>query len=254
MPAARRCGPAANPARPEIRWARCSPDRAAGGGRYQAEILQLQRHPAPAVDSQPQRFRRSPPRSACAPGCVIKSCVTDIQLLLPLAQIARGPVELAQTVQNGALHAVLGVALENDFLVRIVFRRGIEQPQHAGMHQIVQIHVHRQALMNANRDGLHQRKILEHDPIPRRPGCCFLLPCRSVYASHIPVAPFRFRRISVRQSSRMQRDNQSLISEKGLSFNRFLTREKDKAVRFGTRVSMRSTETETGHWNYQPAL
>ena len=139
-----------------------------------------------------------------------------VQLLLPLAQIARGPVELPQAVQDGALYAVLGIALENYFLVGIVFDCGIEQAQHARMHQIVQIHVYRQALMNPDRDGLHQRKILQARPGPApRYGCCFLPACRSIRASPFCLAPFDFTG-SLPAMGEMQRDNQTQYRRKAL--------------------------------------
>ena len=79
-----------------------------------------------------------------------------VQLLLALAQIARCPIELPQAVEDRALDAVLGVALENNFLVWIVLGRRVKQSQHAGMDQIIQIHVNRKVLVHANRDCFHQ--------------------------------------------------------------------------------------------------
>jgi len=53
-----------------------------------------------------------------------------------------------------------------NFLVGSVLRGGIEQAQHTGVDKIIEIHMHRQILMDSYRDGLQQRKVSEHNPIP----------------------------------------------------------------------------------------
>src|ERR1022692_2545955 len=53
-----------------------------------------------------------------------------IHLLLTLAEVTGSPVELAQAIEDGALDAVLGVALKGYVLRRIVLVYGIDQTQH----------------------------------------------------------------------------------------------------------------------------
>ena len=88
-----------------------------------------------------------------------------LHLLVPLAQIARGPVELAQAVQNCALDAVLRVTGESHLLCRIVLRGGVEQTQYARVHQIVQIHMHGQILMNTDGNRFHQWQVFQNHRI-----------------------------------------------------------------------------------------
>jgi hypothetical protein len=71
------------------------------------------------------------------------------------AQVPRRPIELPQAVQNRSLDAVLGVAVENHFLVGIVLTGGVEQPEDTGMDQIVQIHMDGQILVHPHRDCLY---------------------------------------------------------------------------------------------------
>ncbi len=87
---------------------------------------------------------------------------------LALAQVARRPVELPQAVQDRSLDPVLRITVEDHLLFRIVLARGVEQTQHAGVNQVVKVDVHRKVLMYPHRDGLHQRKVIEHNPVPDR--------------------------------------------------------------------------------------
>src|SRR5689334_23955019 len=34
------------------------------------------------------------------------------------------------------------------------------------MNQVIEVHMHRKVFMHSHRDGLHQRKVVEHDPVP----------------------------------------------------------------------------------------
>jgi hypothetical protein len=61
-------------------------------------------------------------------------------------QIAGCPIQLAQAIENRTLNAVLGITGEDNLLVRVVLRGGIEQPQNSRVNQIVQIDVNRQIL------------------------------------------------------------------------------------------------------------
>jgi len=80
-------------------------------------------------------------------------------------ELARSPVHFAQAIQNRALDAVLGVSVEDDVLVAVVLQDGVEEAEHTGMNQVVQIDVDGESFVNAYRDRLHQRNMLEHDPV-----------------------------------------------------------------------------------------
>ena len=58
-------------------------------------------------------------------------------LLVTAPQIPRGPIELAQAIQDGALDTVLGVAGEGHLLVGIEFAGCIEKTENTSMNQIV---------------------------------------------------------------------------------------------------------------------
>ena len=60
---------------------------------------------------------------------------------------------------------MLGIGVEQDVLAVIVLGHGVKQAHHAGVDQVVQIHMHRQAFMNPDGNRLHQRKVLEHNLI-----------------------------------------------------------------------------------------
>jgi hypothetical protein len=80
-----------------------------------------------------------------------------IYLLLALAQIARGPIELPQAVEYRTLDVVFGVSVERYILLRVVFRDRIEEAEHTGVRQIVQIHGNRGIFMHPDGNRLHQR-------------------------------------------------------------------------------------------------
>jgi hypothetical protein len=105
-------------------------------------------------------------------------------LFLPLAQIARRPIQLAQAVQNRALDAMLGISVKHHVLAAVVLDHGVEQAQHAGVNQIVQIHVDRQTFVNANGNRLHQREVVEHDLVALFVGDSRPLAYRHTCSSH----------------------------------------------------------------------
>ena len=86
-------------------------------------------------------------------------------LLVTAAQITRRPIQLTKTVQNRALDAVLGVAGKRDLLIRIELAGGVEQTENTGVNQIVEIHMHGKIFVHANRDGLHQRQMLQNNAV-----------------------------------------------------------------------------------------
>ena len=86
-------------------------------------------------------------------------------LFVAAAHVARGPIELAQAVEDRALDAVLGIARKGNLFFGIVLAGGVEQAENAGVNQIVHIHVDRQVLMHANRDGFHQRQVFQHHAV-----------------------------------------------------------------------------------------
>jgi hypothetical protein len=128
---------------------------AVSGRRYRADGAQFHLDAVPAIRAEAHFFGDfAIERSASQFG---GQCVGHgIHLLLPFAQIARSPIELAQAVEDGALDAMLGISMEGHILRRVVLGDGIEQPEYAGVREIVQIHMHGKVFMNANGDGLHQ--------------------------------------------------------------------------------------------------
>src|SRR5579864_8445665 len=60
---------------------------------------------------------------------------------------------------------MLGVAREGHLLFRIEFAGRVKQTQNSGVDQIIEIHMHRKILMHPHRNRLHQRKMLEYNPI-----------------------------------------------------------------------------------------
>jgi hypothetical protein len=103
---------------------------------------------------------------------------------------------LPQAVQDSALDAVLGIGMEGHIFPRVVLGDGIEEPEHAGVSEIVQIHMHGKIFMNANGDRLHQRQVLEHDPVAHFLGDSRFLGCRHTGSPHAFVLFSDFFRIS----------------------------------------------------------
>jgi hypothetical protein len=60
---------------------------------------------------------------------------------------------------------VFGVAVELHLLAAIELGHRVEQAQHAGVNQVVQVDVHRKVFVDADGDRFHQRKMFEHDLI-----------------------------------------------------------------------------------------
>ena len=85
------------------------------------------------------------------------------EFLVALAEIARGPVEIAETVEHGAFDAMFRVAFEGDLLVTVVFQCRVEEAENAGMNQIFQIDVNGKILVNANGNRAHERKMFQDE-------------------------------------------------------------------------------------------
>ncbi len=133
----------------------------AGGGRNQTDVAQVQHHAAPAflIDAQLLRDFHFGGIALQGGGQLASG---GFHLFVAAAHIARGPVELPQAVEDRALDAVLGVARKSNLFVGVVLAGGVEQAENAGVDQVVHIDVHRQVLVHANRDGFHQRQMLQH--------------------------------------------------------------------------------------------
>ncbi|SPF49421.1 hypothetical protein SBA4_4060007 [Candidatus Sulfopaludibacter sp. SbA4] len=136
----------------------------ARGGRDQPDGAQFHHDAVPPFDADSHLlgdfgFRRS---AAEPQGQIVGD---GVHLLLAFAEVARGPVELAEAVEDGALDAMLGVAVERHVLGVVEFHHGVEQAEHAGMNQVVEIHMYRKVFVNANGDRFDKWKMVEHDPI-----------------------------------------------------------------------------------------
>src|SRR5689334_12203306 len=81
------------------------------------------------------------------------------------AQVARGPIQLAEAVEDGALDAMLGVTGKGNLFIGIELAGRIKKPEHAGMDQIVKINMDGKILVHPDGDRFHQRKMLEDDAI-----------------------------------------------------------------------------------------
>ncbi len=115
-------------------------------------------------------------------------------LLLAAAQISRSPIRLPQAIQDRAFDAVLGIAVEGNVLGAVILCNGIEQAHDAGVNEVVEIDVDREAFVNTNGNRLHQRQVIEHDLI-----ALLLRKLRSVRYRHtgsahgfLPLSGFSF--------------------------------------------------------------
>ncbi len=68
----------------------------------------------------------------------------------------RRPVALADLVEHGPADADAGIGLEAGALAGVVFLRGLEQADHAGLHQVLHLHAGRQAAEQVIGDALDQ--------------------------------------------------------------------------------------------------
>ena len=75
------------------------------------------------------------------------------QLFVTPAKIPAGPVQLPQTIQHRAFDPMLGVALEQDVLAFVELLGAVDQPQHTGVNEIVEIGVYGKTLVQPDRNG-----------------------------------------------------------------------------------------------------
>ena len=61
---------------------------------------------------------------------------------------------------------MFGVTLEGYLLVIVVFDSGVEQPHHARVDHIVQVHMNRQVLIDTDRNRTYQRQMLQDKAVP----------------------------------------------------------------------------------------
>jgi hypothetical protein len=82
-----------------------------------------------------------------------------------VAQMARTPVHLAETVQDGSPNAELRVRLEVDVPARIEFFNCINQADHPGMDQIFERYLRWQAIVNPPGDVTDLRQMLKQQSL-----------------------------------------------------------------------------------------
>src|SRR5438067_638240 len=90
----------------------------------------------------------------------------SLDLLGLFALLPGRPIQLAETVQDGAADLVFRVGLELDVLGWIEVVDGGDQPDHACRDQVVQAHALRQLVVNASGDQTNLRQILQNQAIP----------------------------------------------------------------------------------------
>src|ERR1700728_2068845 len=78
---------------------------------------------------------------------------------------ARRPVELAQGIEHGAANANAGVSLETRAASGGVVLRSLEQPHHAGLHQVLDFHLRGQTPRQVIGDALDQIGVLAHQRV-----------------------------------------------------------------------------------------
>jgi hypothetical protein len=83
------------------------------------------------------------------------------------AQRARRPVEVAQGVEHRAVDAAARERLERHPQAGLVAAGGFDEAEHAGAHEIFDLHLRRQALGETLRQALHQRHVLHHQLVAR---------------------------------------------------------------------------------------
>src|SRR6266576_196010 len=81
------------------------------------------------------------------------------------AQMARAPVQLTKTVQDGSANPEFRVRLELHVLPRIKFLHRIDQDDHPGMDQIFERHLRRQSVMNSPGEVPYLRQMLEQQTL-----------------------------------------------------------------------------------------
>src|SRR6185369_7577800 len=80
-------------------------------------------------------------------------------------QVARTPVHLPQTIQDRSPDAKLGVGPELDVLAVVELLQRINQPQHAGVYQVLQGHVAGQTVVNPARNVTDLRQLFHQQPL-----------------------------------------------------------------------------------------
>src|ERR1700674_1796518 len=81
------------------------------------------------------------------------------------AQMARTPVQLTQTVQNGSANMKFRIGLKLDVLTWIKFFNCVDQPDHPGMDQILERHLRRQAVVYSAGDVTDLRQMFEQQAL-----------------------------------------------------------------------------------------
>src|SRR5271165_1199381 len=87
----------------------------------------------------------------------------DLARLAP--QLARTPVHFAQTVEDGAADAELGVGTELHLLGTVKLVERVDQSEHAGMHQVLERHVAGQPFVDAACQVFDLGQLFEQDAV-----------------------------------------------------------------------------------------
>src|SRR5262245_13034994 len=74
--------------------------------------------------------RRRPPQ------LLAKLCVHSLEILAFLAKGPRGPIQIAEAIENGSAYANFGVGLELHLTLGFELVHGVKQAEHAGIDQV----------------------------------------------------------------------------------------------------------------------
>src|SRR2546426_119781 len=91
--------------------------------------------------------------------------------LLLGAEAAGDRIEPPQAVGDGSPDAMLGEGAKRSSLGRVEPARGIDQPQIASPHEVVEVHAGGKAFLKTPSDGNDEAEIPFGEFVGRRPGC-----------------------------------------------------------------------------------
>src|ERR1039457_5439206 len=83
-----------------------------------------------------------------------------------LADLARGPIRLSQSIQNGASYFTFGVSVELNVKGRIEVIDGSHEADYASGDEIVETDVTRQPVVNPPGNQPDLRTALQHERLP----------------------------------------------------------------------------------------
>src|SRR5690242_21855033 len=85
---------------------------------------------------------------------------------MPFPEIARGPIQLPQAIENRSLNAMFRIGRERDFFVILIFGCRVKKTHHSGVYEVVQFRVNGKRSLHVRCNHCYKRQVPQDQGVP----------------------------------------------------------------------------------------